>query len=537
MPATWELQTATELRTLPRPVAIALATCTGILLFSAFPPLEWAWAAWLALVPLGLAVAGRRLGEASALSFWAGLVFWIPSLWWIHRVTIAGWIALSAYCALYMIPPAWVFAELGRRSVPSRPGGSLGSALAIAATWVGWEVVRGRLATGFPWNDLGVSQYRHWGWIQHAAWGGVPAVSVAVAFFNGLAWSWAWARMERVRPPTARAEHLVGGCLLLLAWLSGLAQLATPVASDVELRVALVQPAVPQNEKWTPESYTRMYQDLQRLSLAALALQPSLLVWPETALPENVRESREPLALVHSVTSHGVPLVFGALDAERDDDGNVRYYNAAILMKPELALEVYRKQHLVLFGEYVPFRSVLPVLGRLVPMDFDLTPGHTPTVFRIQQPAEIPFSTMICFEDTMAPLARRFVQQGARWLLVLTNDAWFDGTWGHRQHFVQSIFRAVECGVPLVRCANSGVTGWVDPKGRIGGRQGEAAGTLPITDAHGRPVMGFLTVQVPIALAGWNATPWVRHGPWFPWTLACIGVTLTLVVAVVAYKR
>ncbi len=501
---------------------------SGLLLWAAFPPLEWAWAAWVAPALLGAAVAGLTRRRAAWLGVFAGLVAWVPMLTWIRCVTTAGWLALAAYCALYLMPPAVVMARLASPGALERPFGALALCWGLAVSWAGWEVIRGELWTGFPWNFIGVSQFANTALIQHAEWGGVPAVSFLVLWGNGLWLAIARSLVRRRRAPTARMEWALAGIVLAAAYVHGSSLAARVQPSDRELRVALIQPAVPQNEKWTAESFDRMYARLAELSRAALHGAPHLIVWPETALPEVYHASGPAQRLVASVVTHGIPLLVGALDSETAANGELRHYNASLLVGPEgRCRRLYRKQHLVLFGEYVPFRRYLPWLGRLVPMEYDLHPGEDPVVFELDDPP-VRFSVLICFEDTISRLAARAVRLGARMLLVQTNDAWFDGTSGPRQHLIQSIFRAVETRVPLVRCGNSGVTGWVDALGRIGGAAGEAAGTLPVTGPDGRPLEGFLIATVPYRAAGDGETLFMRRGPVVAGALAVAALMMSV---------
>ncbi len=502
---------------------------SGLMLWAAFPPLEWAWAAWLAPALLGAAVAGLDRRRAALLGLLAGLVAWVPMLTWIRCVTTAGWLALAAYCALYMVPPAVVMARLASPQALERPFGTLALCSGLGVSWTGWEVIRGELWTGFPWNFIGVSQFARTALIQHAEWGGVPAVSFLVLWGNGLWLAIALSLARRRRAPTARMEWALAGIVLAAAYAHGIWLAARVRPPDRELRVALIQPAVPQNEKWTAESFERMYARLAELSRAALHAAPDLVVWPETALPESYRASGAAQRLVASVVTNGVPLLVGTLDSETAEDGELRHYNASLLVGPDgRCRRLYRKQHLVLFGEYVPFRRHLPWLGRLVPMDYDLHPGGDPVVFELDDPPAR-FSVLICFEDTISRLAVRFVRLGAQMLFVQTNDAWFDGTSGPRQHMIQSVFRAVETRVPVVRCGNSGVTGWVDALGRIGGAAGETAGTLPVAGPDGRPLEGFLVVTVPYRADGGSATFLARRGPVVGVALAVAALVLNAV--------
>lgn len=511
---------------------MALAAGAGLALAAAFPPLAWSGLGWIALAPLLAAVHGRPLREAACLASLAGLAFWIPALRWVGCVTTAGWMLLALCCTLYAVPPVLLWARW-----PARRGegvwARLAGVAAFAACWTGMEHLRGLLFTGFPWNPLGVSQVRSLSLLQHAAWGGTAALSFLLAFANA-----ALASTLRRLPGAVRRRARLGGpelavavALALAADVTGRARLNAWTAlraaapPRAPLALALVQPAVPQFEKWTPAFVTGMYGRLRLLTLAALrGAPPDLIVWPETALPEDLRSSREAGELLAGIEWNGAPLLAGALDSGMDARGQPVFFNTAFLLAGGLRiLETYDKQHLVLFGETVPFADRFPWLTRLTPIEQLVSPGRRQTVFTVPG-REVRFSSLICFEDVLPYIARGFARAGAELLINLTNDAWFDGTAGARQHLWNAIPRAVETRTPLVRCTNSGITCWVDETGRV--RQ-----ELPSTDAEGRPVSGFIRLTVPPRPAGAPLPFFARRGALFGlvctlFGLAALGATL-----------
>jgi len=514
-----------------RPVRIApwrwvCAALSGALLFAAFPPLEWAACAWIALIPLFRAVRGLAPRRAAGPAFLAGAVFWLPSIVWVGCVTWAGWAILALYCALYTIPPAMVFAWLQSERVRAWPASRVLFLAASTAAWAGWEHLRGVLFSGFAWNFIGVTQHGNLAFAQHAEWGGAAAVSALVVWVNAAGALVLESLATRGGLRRSRPEVALGFLVVTAAAFGGWRMLARLPEPDGAVRLGLVQPAIPQYEKWTLEFWEAMYVRLETLSLAALHARPDLVVWPETAVPEDLRRSERVVGIVGGIVSNGTPLLAGGIDSARSGADGVLSFNTSFLIGPGPAIrDTYDKQHLVLFGEYVPFAKWLPWLRRLTPIEYDVSPGRRATVFRLPRP-EIPFSAMICFEDTIAPISRRFVRDGARLLVVQTNDAWFDGTWGHRQHMIQSVFRAIETRVPVVRCANSGVTCWIDAAGRVGGAGGARTGSLPLTGSDGKPASGFLTAEVPTRAAGGPPTFFLRHGPVFGWAMAAMAVAL-----------
>ena len=490
----------------------AAAVGSGVALACAFPPVAVSGLAWFALVPLLLAARGRPPREASGWALLAGLAFWLPSLRWISCVTTAGWLTLAAYCALYMIPPVLLWARW-----PVRFGEEHGARIlrvaAFAAAWTAAEYLRGVLLTGFPWNPLGVSQARSVGLIQHAAWGGAGAVSALVALANAALASELDGLIRRRR--AGRVELTLALGLLIAALISGQrmqnAGLRRESGAGRNLRIAMIQTAVPQFEKWTPEFIEDMYGKIGRLTDAALRSGPlDLLVWPETAVPDDLRMSADAFDLLSSIDWRGVPALVGALDSEFGAAARPAYYNTAYLIEDgRRIVQTYDKQHLVLFGEYVPFGDALPFLRRLTPVEQTVEAGRRPVVFRLPGD-QARFSVLICFEDVIPRLSRDFARRGAELLVNMTNDAWFDGSAGARQHLWNSVFRCVETRLPMARCANSGITGWVDSTGRV--RE-----ELPATGPDGAPVPGFLRATLPLAGPDPAATFYLRHGDVWSW--------------------
>ena len=490
---------------------IAGAVVSGALLAAAYPPLELAAFAWFALAPLGLAVRGADLRAAARLGFLAGAVFWLCTLFWLTPVTVAGYSILAFYCALYFIPPAVFAARWTARAPAPDWNANLGFMIGWTAIWTAGEFLRGALFTGFPWNPLGVSQYRNTVIIQTAAWGGVWAVSALIAWVNSAAIVTVFRYAARAPGTPWRAAHpelMLAFLAVAGAFLHGSRAILALPAPDASIRVALVQPAVPQYEKWDEAFVAGIYEKLRALTETAhRAGRPELVVWPETAVPDNLRTSEEAAGLVRDLTASGIPLLAGALDGFLDEARQPHYRNSAFLIADSDVRESYDKQHLVLFGEYIPFSDRWPILRRLTPVEYDVEPGRVPVVFRALR-ADAPFAALICFEDVFPYLGRRFARAGARWFVNLTNDAWYEPYSGSRQHLAQAVFRCIETRRPMARSANTGVTGWIDAAGRIRAQ-------LPTRTPDGGLAAGFLSAEIPLPPADAPATFYVRRGDVF----------------------
>ncbi|HZE20273.1 MAG TPA: apolipoprotein N-acyltransferase, partial [Candidatus Angelobacter sp.] len=206
---------------------------------------------------------------------------------------------------------------------------------------------------------------------------------------------------------------------------------------------------------------------LARLTSEAVAIEPKprLVIWPETALPFYVRLEAQKLdRIMELVKAWDVPVLLGYPDATFSLSGGVITHNAAGLLLPSKTIAAqYEKIHLVPFGERIPFQGILPFLGKLDLGQAEWTPGTKPVVFPFQ---DAPFGVLICFESIFPELSRLYAIDGARWLVNITNDEWFGPTAAPRQHADMAILRCVEEEVGMARCANTGISMFIDPLGR-----------------------------------------------------------------------
>lgn len=301
---------------------------------------------------------------------------------------------------------------------------------------------------------------------------------------------------------------------------------------ETRLRVAAVQAAIPQFRKWDRQFQQEIFDTYQDLTEIALAGGPQLLLWPEAATPQGFLNERENYEFVRGFAERGpFNFILGTILGEPDPDRpNVgRDYNAAALFNPatEFPAQLYRKLHLVPFGEFIPFRHSFPlfawIAGHQVPSDFDA--GDAPAVFQLEDP-DVRAAPLICFEDTLGPLVRRFVlpqpggEAGAQFLVNLTNDGWFGRSAAGRQQLNEAVFRTVENRRPMVRCANTGVTCFVDRFGRVTQTLRAADG-----DLFGPGVLaGEIVVPAPDA----PRTFYTRHGEVFSGSCAAVATLVGL---------
>jgi apolipoprotein N-acyltransferase len=322
------------------------------------------------------------------------------------------------------------------------------------------------------------------------------------------------------------------------------------------LRTLAVQPNVAQLKKWPAEFASEIYARLDERMDFALMFQGALdlILWPETAVPAYLPDDAEADAFIRGLAQEGgVPILLGAMELAREaqdaapgtlrlrsgqaQNEEPRLYNSAFLYDGHGEVAgVYRKIHLVPFGEYLPFVRRFPWLKRIEPLGFSCDAGTESTVLRVPNAARekdtgradaVRFGVLICFEDVFAGLARRAVRNGAEVLINLTNDAWFDGSAGPVQHMAHCVFRCVENRVPAVRASNSGVTCLIDTTGRIDQTTRDALRDRSWSS------MAYRTWSVAVPPRGRAETFYSRYGD-LPLALPC-GIASALVAGLILW--
>lgn len=494
---------------------------------------------WIALSPLIAAIwfgpvhPRHALLRKAELGYLTGLVFFFGSLSWLTTVTVPGWFVLCLYLALY--PAVWsaiVFVAATPRDRPETDRSvwlsshrNLLAAVVAAAAWVALEFLRGHVFTGFGWNAVGVALHGNIPLIQTASLTGVGGLSFLAVLASAIAVATVRRLMIEARGGRLRAhfDFTLTIALIVAAFAYGLRQLG-PDGDSIPLRVAAVQPSIPQDEKWDPEFEQRIYDTLSRQTDAAAAMQPDLLLWPEAATPRGFYEDRVARDFVLEQASKGdFALLFGTLRLSHEAD-----YNAAVmLLGPGPEPQFYPKTHLVMFGEYIPFRESFPlfaiIVGNLVPADFDA--GEGPVIFHLPD-KQVALAPLICFEDTLGYLARRAAREGAQMFVNITNDGWFKRSAASEQHAAHAVFRCAETRRPMVRAANTGITCVIDHVGRVRQTLRNADG-----DTFGEGVL-LATVDVP---TNPPETFYMRHGDLF--SIACLALTVLALGAVIVRKR
>lgn len=485
---------------IPIPHFLAALASAGLLAL-AMPGKIGCWPfLFCGLVPLLLAILHARPLRSALLGFCFGLAYHLALLYWIMIVLgryggLPWWIALpallllSSYMAIYSALFAFLLSLFaGRYQRQNRPLAALVWCAPIL--WVGLEYLRSILFTGFPWMDLAYGLFGQPRLIQAADLGGHHLVSFMLVLANALIVAIVIRQGSAINPENIHVSKtskklLVLACCTLI-FLAGYSisryEALQPVLErSLKSRVLVVQGNIEQSLKWSAAMQDITLDTYLRLSSEALKktgqADTELVIWPESALPFYLQDDyRRKLRVQRFTSAANVWLLLGvpfreeqhSPDANKnDDEKEACYFNAAMLMGPDGEDSGrYYKQHLVPFGEYVPMARFLPFLAPLVVHVADFTPGN-----KQQKPlalGQLRLAPLICYESIFPDIARNFTKQGANLLVNISNDAWYGHSSAPYQSMAMAVFRAVENRRSLVRSANTGISGFVDPLGRSG---------------------------------------------------------------------
>jgi apolipoprotein N-acyltransferase len=483
------------------PTRLFLCALSGVALGLAFPKFDFSLLAWIAFVPLLLAVEGEKPRRIFGYGWVQGFACYLVSLYWVqftlhhfagvNPILAAGpLLLLAAVEALYTGLVIWA-AELAATRL------RLPIFVTLPIAWPAVEWLRSIDAPiAFPWGLVGYTAYRSLALIQFAEITGVYGVSALIVFFNAVIFVVVFERDSR-RRQTWSLGALTAVMIAVLAFGTiriGQLRAARPAG---RIRVAMVQGDIPQSIKWDPtflETSFNIYADQTR---QAAHHHVDLVVWPEAAAafffqPNDVYPPRfagDALyreRLLKLAESTSVPILFGAPALGRAADGSIGTYNRAYLVSGAgKVVGYYDKIQLVPFGEYVPFRAVLGfVVNRIVHGFGDMIPGTAQTLFEVKGAR---LAVLICYESIFPDLTRRAVKSGADVLVNITNDAWYGKSSAPHQLLAMAALRSVETKVPMVRVANTGISAIVHPDGRITARTPLFQRGTEIEDVAWRP--------------------------------------------------
>jgi apolipoprotein N-acyltransferase len=473
--------------------SLVLAGASGLFISLSFPKSDLGLLAWIALVPLHWALDGKTKSQAFWIGWLSGTIAFSGMMAWVvtamntygkvplvisYGLMLLLTAYLGLYVALYSAGVVWF------RTLVPRYG-----LFAVPCLWVTLELIRTYVLSGLPWGLLGYSQYRQIELIQIADHMGVYGVSFLIVLVNVTVaefLSWLMPLRRGFLPAKLPWELAAMTTLLVsLSWEYGLGVLSGAPFTGIprsSISVGVVQPNVDQAVKWDNAYREETLARFDRLT-EKLGRTTDLVIWPEAATPFVFeREPIYQLQLIAMANRAQTPILFGSPAIRFYPDQRPYLLNSAYLLSPDgQLLGRYDKQHLVPFGEYIPFKSsFLSFLDKLVEGIGDFEAGPGPTVLTLTPKPQaaaagtpgatsrsVRFGAAICYEVIFPNLVRQFAANGAEFLVTVTNDAWFGHSSAASQHFAMVVFRSVENHLAFARSANTGISGFIDPFGRI----------------------------------------------------------------------
>lgn len=450
------------------------AIISGILLVLCFPTVDLFLIAWIALVPFLLSLYDKSPKQSFKAGMFLGIPYFFGTLYWIYHSinhyggfsfvsSIAIVILLCLYLSLYTGLFAFLFSITIKKT-------KLPALLIAPVFWVVLEFLRSYALTGFPWSSIGYAQYKFLTIIQIADITGIYGVSFLVVAVNGaLADIFLLKRRTKDMPLFPLSYTVIGFSVLILFVISTIVYGQIRLREErpgKQFRASIIQGNIEQDKKWEPSYQNAVIEIYKDLSLKATSSSPSIIVWPETAVPFFFKADREyTKELIDFQTQLNTTLLFGSvLIKEKKNDRYLLSNSAVLLDETGKVTYTYDKIHLVPFGEYVPLQKILFFINKLVVGIGDYSRGDR--YCRAETPFG-DFATLICYEIIFPGLVRKFYSNGGDFMVTITNDAWFGRTTGPYQHFSMAVFRAVENRKPVIRAANAGISGFIDSNGRI----------------------------------------------------------------------
>ena len=502
---------------------------SGALLVLAFPSFEIHGLIWIGFVPIMLtAVVLRPLGAflaafACGAIFYSGLLVW---LFEVQRYTLLHHFLVVSYFSFFFgffgLAGSW----LAKRSNPSV------MLFGMPFFWVSLEYIKSNLGfLAFPWPLISHSQYQVLEIIQIANIAGAYGVSFLILCTNAAISGIILLLLARTElGKRLRIEISGQGATLLTCWAAlligasvyyGLQILARPIAGKT-FNLAIVQGNIAQDHKWDPRLANEIIQTYADLTTEAAQNKPDLIIWPEAATPTAIDLNRRVYKKVKRIVDTvDISLLTGSSSYDKFKTGREaksKFRNSAFLLQPGTNHEMqrYDKIKLLPFGEYLPMKDRLPWPAIGVHQVAEYLPGENHTLFQFQGTR---FGVNICWEMGFPDIARQMVLNGASFLVNLTNMAWFGKSAAPYQMLSVSVFRAVENQVFMVRSANTGVSCFIDPYGRIVGRVADENSEELFVRGH------LAGAVVPMA----SKTFYTRHGDWLVW--GCLFFSAGILVA------
>lgn len=447
---------------------------SGTALVFCFPNFDLGFMAFFALFPFLVSLYGKSNRSAFLSGFLLGLPYFFGTNYWVyHSISKYGGVnVITSYLlvlllAMYLSLFTGIFAALYASRIKKT---SLPAMLIAPVLWVVLEYLRSFALTGYPYSLIGYTQYGFLEFIQIADLTGVYGVSFLVLAVNGALADFFILKRRTAEMPLFHKNHTVIGYILLAIALGATMMYGTEMldkeVTGKPLNTVIVQPNIEQNIKWDPAYQGEVLKTLETLTRKTVTPETDLIIWPETALPFYYERDKENTRRFRSfVRKISKPLLTGTITVYTDKEGEITLGNSAIVMNKK-GKEAFRygKIHLVPFGEYVPLKKYIGFIDKLVVGIGDYRAGDNFSKATVKKKK---VASVICYEVAFPNLVRKFFKKDGDALVVITNDAWFGRTTGPYHHVAMSVFRAVENRKPVLRAANTGVSGFIDSRGRI----------------------------------------------------------------------
>lgn len=434
--------------------SIQLVVFSGILTGLSYPPIP-GFTIWFAFIPIIHIWITQKPKESFKLTFLYGIVSNLIAFYWIGLNSGASLLAvilsllgavlyLSFFCGCLGFSVSWM--ENKQRGL---------GLVAIPFIWVSMEFLRSFGPLGFPWANLAITQTKFLPLVQIIDFTGSEGVGFIIMIFNTFLYKILFYNSIN------KKNIILLMMIILIPVLYGTIRINYLNNQNWDYRnISAIQPNIDPNQKWDPSFRKTLYGIMDSLNTEAYNLNPDLVLWPEAALPAYVRVSSIKNKYQKKVYESSIPLLMGTVDFSRDSIGR-NVYNGSIFFGLD-GIKMYHKIFLVPFAEYIPLSDKINILKKLNFGQANFTHGSDYVTFPLDS---IYFSNMICYESSHPKVAKGFIDKGARFLTIQANDAWLRNSSGVRQHFELAKLRSIELRTGIVRSANTGISGIIDPIG------------------------------------------------------------------------
>jgi len=489
---------------------IAVMTISAVLYATSYPPFNWSFCAWFAIMPFFCIIAKKTPVKAFLWGYLWGYIWAAISFFWLREIEFFIPFAMAFIIGLY--PAIWAcFVPVFRRNILVPVNIQLKGSeeeesyktsycreilfiLSITSLWCFTEWIRSWMATGLPWNFTGSSQWKNISVIQVCEYTGVYGLSFIIIFFNiALAFTFSAIRQSinsgKYRRPISLFIALIFFMTAALTGIKAILKYGVAVRSKEEkdskefvaLTAAVIQGDIQQCRFPKGGEAENALDQYLRLSELALLNKPDIVIWPETAVPYAYRSGHEfgdlyRFGIFKLLNKGKIPFLIGTIDYDLESlragvpQEEISTHNSAFLLDYRSGnlfsvVDKYHKIHLVPWGEYTPFGKYIPGIKKAFGMGRDLSPGKRYTIFELKP--DVKAGVNICYEDVFPEISANFAKSGANLLVVLTNDAWYPKSSEAEQHLANAVFRAVETRLPMIRAGNNSCSCLVLPNGVI----------------------------------------------------------------------